>query len=152
MISSLKANFLAVSKGLDSNGRFVVFIDELDAVGRERGFIKGFGRQERDATLNQLVCLDVFEGRGNVITIASTNKPDILNPALVHAHKKPMAEDVDYAAVAAMTDGMVGVVLANIVEVAAINMMRDGRTEIEPESQTRLLERDHGHRRCLVSF
>ncbi|GJV32880.1 RNA-directed DNA polymerase, eukaryota [Tanacetum coccineum] len=100
--------------------RFVVFIDELDAVGRERGFIKGSGRQERDATLNQ-----------------------------VHARKKPMAEDVDYAAVAAMTDGMVGVVLANIVEVAAINMMRDGRTEIEPESQTRLLERDHGHRRCL---
>ncbi|GKC63065.1 probable inactive ATP-dependent zinc metalloprotease FTSHI 2, chloroplastic, partial [Tanacetum coccineum] len=47
----------------------------------------------------------------------------------VHARKKPMAEDVDYAAVAAMTDGMVGVMLANIVEVAAINMMRDGRTE-----------------------
>ncbi|GJW49802.1 hypothetical protein Tco_0091153 [Tanacetum coccineum] len=62
-----------------------------------------------------------------------------------------MAEEVDYAAVAAMTDGMVGVVLENNVEVAAINMMRDGRTEIEPESQTRLLERDHGHRRCLIS-
>ncbi|KAL8256730.1 hypothetical protein R6Q59_028771 [Mikania micrantha] len=134
----------------------VVFIDELDAVGRERGLIKGSGGQERDATLNQLlVCLDGFEGRGNVITIASTNRPDILDPALVrpgrfdrkifipkpgligrleilkvHARKKPMAEDVDYAAVAAMTDGMVGAELANIVEVAAINMMRDGRTEI----------------------
>lgn len=134
----------------------VVFIDELDAVGRERGLIKGSGGQERDATLNQLlVCLDGFEGRGNVITIASTNRPDILDPALVrpgrfdrkifipkpgligrveilkvHARKKPMAEDLDYAAVAAMTDGMVGAELANIVEVAAINMMRDGRTEI----------------------
>ncbi|KAK1358984.1 hypothetical protein POM88_043458 [Heracleum sosnowskyi] len=100
----------------------VVFIDELDAVGKERGLIKGSGGQERDATLNQLlVSLDGFEGRGNVITIASTNRPDILDPALVrpgrfdrkifipkpgligrveivkvHARKKPMAVDVDY--------------------------------------------------------
>lgn len=118
--------------------------------------IKGSGGQERDATLNQLlVCLDGFEGRGNVITIASTNRPDILDPALVrpgrfdrkiyipkpgiigrieilkvHARKKPMAEDVDYMAVGSMTDGMVGAELANIIEVAAINMMRDGRSEI----------------------
>ncbi|KAK9229029.1 hypothetical protein WN944_021986 [Citrus x changshan-huyou] len=138
------------------NAPSVVFIDELDAVGRERGLIKGSGGQERDATLNQLlVCLDGFEGRGNVITIASTNRPDILDPALVrpgrfdrkifipkpgligrmeilkvHARKKPMADDVDYLAVASMTDGMVGAELANIVEVAAINMMRDGRTEV----------------------
>lgn len=138
------------------NAPSVVFIDELDAVGRERGLIKGSGGQERDATLNQLlVCLDGFEGRGEVITIASTNRPDILDPALVrpgrfdrkifipkpgligrmeilqvHARKKPMAEDVDYMAVASMTDGMVGAELANIVEIAAINMMRDGRTEI----------------------
>ncbi|KAG2728990.1 hypothetical protein I3760_01G229800 [Carya illinoinensis] len=138
------------------NAPSVVFIDELDAVGRERGLIKGSGGQERDATLNQLlVCLDGFEGRGEVITIASTNRPDILDPALVrpgrfdrkiyipkpgligrieilkvHARKKPMAQDVDYMAVASMTDGMVGAELANIVEVAAINMIRDGRTEI----------------------
>ncbi|PRQ51052.1 putative peptidase M41, ATPase, AAA-type, core, P-loop containing nucleoside triphosphate hydrolase [Rosa chinensis] len=138
------------------NAPSVVFIDELDAVGRERGLIKGSGGQERDATLNQLlVCLDGFEGRGEVITIASTNRPDILDPALVrpgrfdrkiyipkpgligrieilkvHARKKPMAEDVDYMAIASMSDGMVGAELANIVEVAAINMMRDGRTEI----------------------
>ncbi|KAM7254384.1 hypothetical protein ACFE04_003764 [Oxalis oulophora] len=138
------------------NAPSVVFIDELDAVGRERGLIKGSGGQERDATLNQLlVCLDGFEGRGQVITIASTNRPDILDPALVrpgrfdrkifipkpgligrieilkvHARKKPMADDVDYMAVASMTDGMVGAELANIVEVAAIYMMRDGRTEI----------------------
>ncbi|WVZ00027.1 hypothetical protein V8G54_026096 [Vigna mungo] len=138
------------------NAPSVVFIDELDAVGRERGLIKGSGGQERDATLNQLlVCLDGFEGRGEVITIASTNRPDILDPALVrpgrfdrkiyipkpgligrieilqvHARKKPMAVDVDYMAVASMTDGMVGAELANIIEVAAINMMRDSRTEI----------------------
>ncbi|KAM3359450.1 putative inactive ATP-dependent zinc metalloprotease FTSHI 2, chloroplastic [Capsicum galapagoense] len=138
------------------NAPSVVFIDELDAVGRERGLIKGSGGQERDATLNQLlVCLDGFEGKGEVITIASTNRPDILDPALVrpgrfdrkiyipkpgligrieilkvHARKKPMAPDVDYMAVASMTDGMVGAELANIVEVAAINMMRDTRTEI----------------------
>ncbi|XP_050942188.1 probable inactive ATP-dependent zinc metalloprotease FTSHI 2, chloroplastic isoform X3 [Cucumis melo] len=138
------------------NAPSVVFIDELDAVGRERGLIKGSGGQERDATLNQLlVCLDGFEGRGEVITIASTNRPDILDPALVrpgrfdrkiyipkpgligrleilkvHARKKPMAEDVDYMAVASMTDGMVGAELANIVEVAALNMIREGRTEI----------------------
>ncbi|PON54324.1 AAA-type ATPase [Parasponia andersonii] len=138
------------------NAPSVVFIDELDAVGRERGLIKGSGGQERDATLNQLlVCLDGFEGRGEVITIASTNRPDILDPALVrpgrfdrkiyipkpgligrieilkvHARKKPMAEDVDYMAVASMTDGMAGAELANIVEVAALNMIRDGRTEI----------------------
>ncbi|KHM98725.1 ATP-dependent zinc metalloprotease FtsH [Glycine soja] len=138
------------------NAPSVVFIDELDAVGRERGLIKGSGGQERDATLNQLlVCLDGFEGRGEVITIASTNRPDILDPALVrpgrfdrkiyipkpgligrieilkvHARKKPMAEDVDYMAGASMTDGMVGAELANIIEVAAINMMRDSRTEI----------------------
>ncbi|KAK9677066.1 hypothetical protein RND81_11G119800 [Saponaria officinalis] len=141
------------------NAPAVVFIDELDAVGRERGLIKGSGGQERDATLNQLlVSLDGFEGRGEVITIASTNRPDILDPALVrpgrfdrkihipkpsvqgrieilqvHARKKPMAEDVDYAAVASMTEGMVGAELANIIEVAAINMLREGRSEISTD-------------------
>lgn len=141
------------------NAPSVVFIDELDAVGRKRGLIKGSGGQERDATLNQLlVCLDGFEGRGEVITIASTNRPDILDPALVrpgrfdrkifipkpgfigrieilkvHARKKPIAEDVDYEIVASMTDGMVGAELANIVEVAAINMMRDSRTEVSTD-------------------
>lgn len=90
-----------------------------------------------------------------MVTIAATNRPDILDPALVrpgrfdrkiyipkpsltgrmeilkvHARKKPMADDVDYMAVAGMTEGMVGAELANIIEIAAINMMRDGRPEI----------------------
>lgn len=138
------------------NAPAIVFIDEIDAVGRERGKGWGTGGQERDATLNQLlVCLDGFEGRGDVITIGATNRPDILDPALVrpgrfdrkifipkpgligrteilqvHARKKPMAEDVDYATIAGMTDGYVGAELANIVEIAAINIMRDGRSEI----------------------
>ncbi|CAI0432130.1 unnamed protein product, partial [Linum tenue] len=138
------------------NAPSLVFTEELNVVGRERGLINGSGGQKRDATLHQLlVCLEGFEGRGEVITIASTNRQDILDPALVHpgrfdrkiyiprpgligcmeilkvhASNKPMAEDVDYMAVASMTDGMVGVELANIIEVAAINMMRDGRNEI----------------------
>ncbi|KAJ4749174.1 ATP-dependent zinc metalloprotease FtsH [Rhynchospora pubera] len=138
------------------NAPSVVFIDELDAVGRKRGLVKGSGGQERDATLNQLlVCLDGFVSKGQVITIAATNRPDILDDALVrpgrfdrkiyipkpsfmgrieilkvHARKKPMADDVDYPVVANLTDGMVGAELANIIEIAALNMMRDGRSEI----------------------
>ncbi|KAH9750693.1 putative inactive ATP-dependent zinc metalloprotease FTSHI 2 [Citrus sinensis] len=137
----------------------VVFIDELDAVGRERGL-----RVQVDKNL--LVCWDGFEGRGNVITVASANRADILDPAPVRpgwfdrkinfipkpglivrmeilyiANSSfsyflplkllcPCSDDVDYLDVANMTDGMVGTELANIVEVAAINMLRDGRTEI----------------------
>ncbi|KAG6428957.1 hypothetical protein SASPL_106996 [Salvia splendens] len=129
----------------------VVFIDELDVDGSAHGLIKWSGGQERDATLNPLlVCLDGFEGRGEVITIASTNRPDILDASLVrpgrfnrkihipkpglvgrvHARKKAMAPDVDYLAAATMTDGVVGAELSNIIEVAAINMMRDERTEV----------------------
>lgn len=138
------------------NAPAVVFIDELDAVGRQRGLIKGSGGQERDATLNQLLtCLDGFEGKGEVITIAATNRPDILDSALVrpgrfdrkiyipkpgligrieilkvHARNKPMADDIDYNAVANITEGMVGAQLANVLDTAAINIIRDGRTEI----------------------
>lgn len=138
------------------NAPAVVFIDELDAVGRKRGLIQGSGGQERDATLNQLLtCLDGFEEKGKVITIAATNRADILDPALVrpgrfdrkiyipkpgllgrieilkvHARNKPMADDVDYKSVSLITEGMVGAQLANLLDIAALNMMRDGRTEI----------------------
>ncbi|KAH6759551.1 AAA-type ATPase family protein [Perilla frutescens var. hirtella] len=137
----------------------IIYIDELDSIGRVRGLVVGTGGQERDATLNQVLELTAFllvfineplcphshmkhnsvsascvpgwfERRGDVVTIASTNMPETLDPALVHARNKPMAPDVDYMSVASMTDGMVGADLANIMEVAAIRMMRDGRTEI----------------------
>ncbi|GJY80827.1 putative reverse transcriptase domain-containing protein [Tanacetum coccineum] len=86
------------------------------------------------------------DGRGNIITIDSINRPDILDPALVHARKKPMSEDVDYAAVAAMTDGMVGAELENIVEVATINKMRNGRTKSnKTKGAKEALQSDLGH-------
>ncbi|MCO5586837.1 hypothetical protein L7F22_040782 [Adiantum nelumboides] len=138
------------------NAPAVVFIDELDAVGRQRGLIGGSGGQERDATLNQLLtCLDGFEGKGDVITVAATNRVDILDSALVrpgrfdrkifipkpsirgrieilkvHARNKPMADDIDYDAIGSATDGMVGAQLANLLDVAALNVLRDRRTEI----------------------
>ncbi|KAH9301539.1 hypothetical protein KI387_013122, partial [Taxus chinensis] len=138
------------------NAPSVVFIDELDAVGRTRGIVRGSGGQERDATVNQLLtCLDGFDGKGDVITIAATNRPDVLDPALVrpgrfdrkisipkpsfegrieilklHAQKKPMADDVDYEVISSLTEGMAGADLANIFDVAALNIIRDGRSEI----------------------
>lgn len=138
------------------NAPAVVFIDELDAVGRQRGLIGGSGGQERDATLNQLLtCLDGFEGKGDVITVAATNRVDILDKALirpgrfdrkifipkpsmrgrieilkVHARNKPMADDVDYDAIGSATDDMVGAQLANLLDIAALNVLREGRTEI----------------------
>eukprot|EP00271_Cylindrocystis_brebissonii_P005101 TRINITY_DN17041_c0_g1_i1.p1 TRINITY_DN17041_c0_g1~~TRINITY_DN17041_c0_g1_i1.p1 ORF type:complete len:802 (+),score=195.80 TRINITY_DN17041_c0_g1_i1:238-2406(+) len=141
------------------NAPAVVFIDELDAVGRRRGMTEGSGGQERDNTLNQLLtCLDGFEGRGNIVTIAATNRIDVLDPALirpgrfdrkifipkpssrgrvdilkVHASGKPMADDVDYVAVAEATPGMSGAQLANILDSAALRVLRDGRTEMTTE-------------------
>eukprot|EP00250_Pteridium_aquilinum_P005516 c15598_g1_i1 orf=665-3499(-) len=138
------------------NAPAVVFIDELDAVGRQRGLIGGSGGQERDATLNQLLtCLDGFEGKGDVITVAATNRVDILDTALVrpgrfdrkifipkpsirgrieilkvHARNKPMADDIDYDAIGSATEDMVGAQLANLLDVAALNVLREGRTEI----------------------
>ncbi|CAM6128546.1 unnamed protein product [Calypogeia fissa] len=152
------------------NAPAVVFIDELDAVGRQRGLIGGSGGQERDSTLNQLLtCLDGFEGRGEVITIAATNRPDILDTALirpgrfdrkiyipkpgtkgraeilkVHARNKPMADEVDYGAVAEMTDGMVGAQLANILDVAALSVLRDSRPEITTEDLLEAAQLEEG--------
>lgn len=152
------------------NAPAVVFIDELDAVGRQRGLIGGSGGQERDATLNQLLtCLDGFEGKGDVITIAATNRVDILDAALVrpgrfdrkiyipkpgakgraeilsvHARNKPMADDVDFEAVADVTEGMVGAQLANIVDVAALNVLRDGRTEITTDDLVEAAQLEEG--------
>ncbi|XP_024522587.1 probable inactive ATP-dependent zinc metalloprotease FTSHI 2, chloroplastic [Selaginella moellendorffii] len=154
----------------NQNAPAVVFIDELDAVGRTRGLTAGSGGQERDSTLNQLLtCLDGFEGKGQVITIAATNRPDILDPALVrpgrfdrkiyipkpslqgrieilqvHAKSKPMGEGIDYRAVGQITAGMAGAQLAHIVDVAALAALRDGRTEVTTDDLLEAAQNEEG--------
>ncbi len=128
------------------NAPAIIFIDEIDAVGRHRGAGMGGGHDEREQTLNQmLVEMDGFDVNANVILIAATNRPDILDPALlrpgrfdrqisvdapdlrgrerilqVHAQGKPMAPDVDLHAVAKRTPGFTGADLANVLNEAAL--------------------------------
>ena len=128
------------------NAPAIVFIDEIDAVGRHRGAGMGGGHDEREQTLNQLLVeMDGFDVRGGVILIAATNRPDILDPALlrpgrfdrqisvdapdlkgreqilnVHARGKPMASDVDLLSVARRTPGFTGADLANVLNEAAL--------------------------------
>ena len=128
------------------NAPAIIFIDEIDAVGRHRGAGMGGGHDEREQTLNQmLVEMDGFDVNANVILIAATNRPDILDPALlrpgrfdrqvsvdapdlrgrerilqVHAKGKPMASDVDLHAVAKRTPGFTGADLANVLNEAAL--------------------------------
>jgi len=125
----------------------IVFIDEIDAVGRHRGAGIGGGHDEREQTLNQLLVeMDGFESNDGVILIASTNRPDVLDPALlrpgrfdrrvvvhrpdirgregilaVHTRKIPLAEDVDISVIARGTPGFTGADLANLVNEAALN-------------------------------
>ena len=124
----------------------LIFIDEIDAVGRQRGTGLGGGHDEREQTLNQiLVEMDGFDGNQGVIVIAATNRPDVLDPALLrpgrfdrqitvdypdvkgreailrlYAEKKPMADDVDLERIAKLTPGMTGADLENILNEAAI--------------------------------
>nr|WP_269213875.1 ATP-dependent zinc metalloprotease FtsH [Schaalia sp. lx-260] len=124
----------------------IIFIDEIDAVGRHRGSGFGGGNDEREQTLNQLLVeLDGFDNRANVILIAATNRPDVLDPALlrpgrfdrqiaveapdlkgreailkVHAAGKPMTEDVDLRQIAKRTPGFTGADLANVLNEAAL--------------------------------
>ena len=140
----------------------IVFIDEIDAVGRHRGAGMGGGHDEREQTLNQLLVeMDGFDVRGGVILIAATNRPDVLDPALlrpgrfdrqigvdspdldgrakilkVHAVGKPLSNDVDLDAVAARTPGMTGADLANVLNEAALlsarlNMSMIGRAQLD---------------------
>jgi cell division protease FtsH len=128
------------------NAPAIVFIDEIDAVGRHRGTGMGGGHDEREQTLNQLLVeMDGFDVRGGVILIAATNRPDVLDPALlrpgrfdrmigvdapnikgrhdilaVHARGKPMEEGVDLLAVARRTPGFTGADLANVLNEAAL--------------------------------
>ncbi|ERF57360.1 cell division protein FtsH, partial [Cutibacterium avidum TM16] len=124
----------------------IIFIDEIDAVGRHRGAGMGGGHDEREQTLNQLLVeMDGFDVHGGVILIAATNRPDVLDPALlrpgrfdrqiaveapdldgrlkilqVHAHGKPMADNVDLTSIARRTPGMTGADLANVLNEAAL--------------------------------
>ncbi|MFD6097894.1 ATP-dependent zinc metalloprotease FtsH [Nocardiopsis flavescens] len=139
-----------------ANAPAIIFIDEIDAVGRHRGAGMGGGHDEREQTLNQmLVEMDGFDVKGGVILIAATNRPDILDPALlrpgrfdrqivvdrpdmdgrrdilkVHAKGKPMAEDVDFDTIARQTAGMTGADLANVINEGALLSARAGRETI----------------------
>lgn len=139
------------------NAPAIVFIDEIDAVGRHRGAGMGGGHDEREQTLNQLLVeMDGFDVRGGVILIAATNRPDILDPALlrpgrfdrqisvdapdlqgreqilgVHARGKPIADDVDLRSVARRTPGFSGADLANVLNEAALLTARENKLQID---------------------
>jgi len=132
------------------NAPCIIFIDEIDAVGRHRGAGLGGGHDEREQTLNQLLVeMDGFEGNDGVILVAATNRPDVLDPALlrpgrfdrrvvvdlpdlkgregilrVHTRTTPLSEDVDVSVVARGTPGFSGADLANLVNEAALNAAR----------------------------
>src|SRR5213080_4874363 len=137
----------------------IIFIDEIDAVGRHRGAGLGGGHDEREHTLNQLLVeMDGFETNDGVILIAATNRPDVLDPALlrpgrfdrqvvvarpdvkgreeilrVHARRIPLAEDVDIQVIARSTPGFSGADLANLVNEAALNAARMNQKTVTHE-------------------
>lgn len=137
----------------------IIFVDEIDAVGRHRGTGIGGGNDEREQTLNQLLVeMDGFDTSTNVILIAATNRPDVLDPALlrpgrfdrqvgvnapdlkgreqilrVHAKNKPISEDIDLVLVARRTPGFTGADLANVLNESALLAARLNRTEITDE-------------------
>ena len=141
------------------NAPAIIFVDEIDAVGRHRGAGMGGGHDEREQTLNQLLVeMDGFDPKTNVILIAATNRPDILDPALlrpgrfdrqiqvdapdmkgrqkileVHAKGKPMAKGVDLAVLARKTPGFTGADLANVLNEAALLTARENATKITNE-------------------
>lgn len=137
----------------------IIFIDEIDAVGRHRGAGLGGGHDEREQTLNQLLVeMDGFQGSEGVIVVAATNRPDVLDPALlrpgrfdrqvvvglpdvrgreqilrVHSRKVPTADDVNVAVIARSTPGFSGADLANIVNEAALFAARANKRTVEME-------------------
>ena len=145
------------------NSPCIIFMDEIDAVGRHRGAGMGGGHDEREQTLNQLLVeMDGFEAKDNIIMIAATNRPDILDPALlrpgrfdrqitvdrpdrkgrskileVHTRGKPLAKDIETDALAGQTPGFTGADLSNLVNEAALLAARTGKKEI---TQTELEE------------
>jgi cell division protease FtsH len=138
------------------NSPCIIFMDEIDAVGRHRGAGLGGGHDEREQTLNQLLVeMDGFEMKDNIILIAATNRPDILDPALlrpgrfdrqivvdrpdrlgrkkileVHTRGKPLAREIDIDVLAGQTPGFTGADLSNLVNEAALLSARNGKREI----------------------
>lgn len=145
----------------------IIFVDEIDAVGRHRGTGIGGGNDEREQTLNQLLVeMDGFDTSTNVILIAATNRPDVLDPALlrpgrfdrqvgvsapdlkgreqilaVHAKNKPLAEKVDLALVARRTPGFTGADLANVLNEAALLAARLDKKKIDDETIDEAIDR-----------
>lgn len=149
------------------NAPCIIFIDEIDAVGRHRGAGMGGGNDEREQTLNQiLVEMDGFDTKTNIVIIAATNRPDILDPALlrpgrfdrkvivdrpdrkgreailqIHARGKPLEADVDLDVIAAQTPGMVGADLENLINEAAILAARRDKRSISMDEIVESIER-----------
>jgi len=145
------------------NAPCIIFIDEIDAVGRHRGAGLGGGHDEREQTLNQLLVeMDGFEGNDGVIIIAATNRPDVLDPALlrpgrfdrqvvvpvpdvkgrekileIYGKKTKLAGDVDMAVIARGTPGFSGADLENLVNEAALMAAREGKEEIDADQLER---------------
>jgi cell division protease FtsH len=145
----------------------IIFVDELDAVGRHRGAGLGGGHDEREQTLNQLLVeMDGFDAASGVIFLAATNRPDVLDPALlrpgrfdrqvvidapdakgrkaileVHSRGKPFAEDIDFGLLAANTPGFTGADLANVVNEAALLAARNNRRRITQVELDEAIER-----------
>jgi cell division protease FtsH len=150
-----------------TNAPAIVFVDEIDAVGRHRGAGLGGGHDEREQTLNQLLVeMDGFDAKGGVILIAATNRPDILDPALlrpgrfdrqiavdrpdmegrkailrVHAKGKPFAPDVDLDSVARRTPGFTGADLANVINESALLTARHNKRAIVNDALEEAIDR-----------
>ncbi|MBD5130986.1 MAG: ATP-dependent zinc metalloprotease FtsH [Clostridiales bacterium] len=149
------------------NSPCIVFIDEIDAVGRQRGAGMGGGNDEREQTLNQLlVAMDGFESNEHIIVMAATNRSDVLDPALmrpgrfdrqiyvnlpdvrgreaifkVHARNKPLASDIDFQTLARITSGFSGADIENMLNEAAILCARDNRTRITMEDMFEAIDK-----------
>jgi cell division protease FtsH len=152
------------------NSPCIIFMDEIDAVGRHRGAGMGGGHDEREQTLNQLLVeMDGFEMKDNIILIAATNRPDILDPALlrpgrfdrqvvvdrpdrkgrkhileVHTRGKPLAQNIDLDTLAGQTPGFTGADLANLINEAALLTARSSKREIT------MLELEEGIMRVIA--
>ncbi|NCW94221.1 MAG: ATP-dependent metallopeptidase FtsH/Yme1/Tma family protein, partial [Actinobacteria bacterium] len=154
-------------KQAKENSPSIIFVDEIDAVGRHRGAGLGGGHDEREQTLNQLLVeMDGFEPHDQVILIAATNRPDILDPALlrpgrfdrqigidrpdvkgreaimkVHAKGKPLEKEIDLLAIARRTPGFTGADLANVLNEAALLTARENRKVISRDDVDEAIDR-----------